>query len=100
MHSSNNAGQKHQSDWHHVQWGLEKAGEKAIIIKGSEIRLHSSSFETMDRNAQIGVARMILWIGQFVLKSSRRVSKICVQTSQAELVCPFHGLAPVLTAAT
>lgn len=54
----------------------------------------------MDGNAQIGVARMIVMIGQFVLKSRRRVFKICVQTSQAESVCPFHGLAPVLTAAT
>lgn len=54
----------------------------------------------MGGNAQIGVARVILWIGQFVLKSSRGVFKISVQTSQAKSVCPFHGSAPVLTAAT
>lgn len=36
----------------------------------------------MDGNAQIGVARMIVMIGQFVLKSSRRVFKnLCLDFS-------------------
>lgn len=75
MYPGSNAGQKYQSNWHHVQWRLEKAGEKAIIIKGSEIRLHSNNFENMDENTQIGVAWMILWIGQFTLKSNRTCLK-------------------------
>ena len=80
--------------------GWKKAGKKVISIRGSEIRLHSNSFETKDGNAQLGGARMILWIHCFLLKSSRGVFKICVQTSQAESVCPFHGPVPVLRAAT
>lgn len=60
--------------------GWEKAGRKKVLsIRGSEIRLHSNSFETKDGNAQLGDARMILWIGQFVLKCSRGVFKICAQ---------------------
>lgn len=88
MHPSSNTGQKYQSNWHHVQWGLEKAGEKAIIIKGSEVRLHPNSFETMDGNAQIGVARMIPWIGRSVLKSSRGVLKSMFRLLKQS---PFHG---------
>lgn len=80
--------------------GWKKTDKKVISIKGLEIRLCSNSFETKDGNAQLGDARMILWIDQFVLKCSRGVFKICVQTSQAELVCPFHGPMPVLRAAT
>lgn len=46
----------------------------------------------MDGNAQIGVARVILWIGQFVLKSSRGVFKISVQTSQQAVSVSFPWL--------
>lgn len=42
--------------------GWEKVDKKVISISGSEIRLHSNGFETKDGNAQLGDARMSLWI--------------------------------------
>lgn len=76
--------------------GWKKAGKKVVSIRGSEIRLHSNSFETKDGGTQLGDVKMILWIDGFVLKSSRGLFKICVQTCQAESACPFCGPMPVL----
>lgn len=45
----------------------KKVDKKVISIRGSEIWLHSNSFETRDGNAQLGDARMSLWIDWFVL---------------------------------
>lgn len=53
--------------------GWKKAGKKVLSIRGSEIRLHSNSFETKDGNAQPGDPKMILRIDLFVLKCSRGV---------------------------
>lgn len=71
--------------------GWEKAGKNVISIRGSEIMLPSNSFETKDGNAQLGDARMILWIDRFVLKSSRGVFGLLRQSqcvlSMAQCQC-------------
>lgn len=101
MHPNSNARQKYQTGimvGPIYNSGWEKAGMKVTIIRGSEIRLYLSIFETKGSKAQVGDAMMILWVDWFVPKSSMGVFKICVQTSEAESMCPSYSPVPVLRA--